>query len=83
MGFVIVNYPALLVVYFVVLLVPSFTNEWFWQHWKGPHPFPNVVKFMKDNYRPDFTYADFASQFNAEFYDPNKWVDIFNSSGAK
>ena len=38
---------------------------------------------MKDNYPPDFTYADFASQFTAEFYDPDQWADIIKASGAK
>ncbi len=32
---------------------------------------------MNKNYRPNFTYPDFANQFTAEFYDPNKWADIF------
>ena len=32
---------------------------------------------MKDNYRPDFTYADFAAQFTAEFYKPDDWADLF------
>jgi alpha-L-fucosidase len=38
---------------------------------------------MKGNYRPDFTYADFAPQFTAEFFDADEWADIFNKSGAK
>ena len=38
---------------------------------------------MKNNYRPDWTYADFASQFTAEFYDPDHWADVFEASGAK
>jgi len=41
------------------------------------------VDFMAANYPPDFTYADFASQFRAEFYDPDQWADIFAASGAK
>lgn len=41
------------------------------------------VDFMKHNYPPDFTYADFAPQFTAEFYDPLEWADIFKNSGAK
>lgn len=40
------------------------------------------VNFMKDNYRPDFTYQDFGPMFTAEFYDPYQWADIFNASGA-
>jgi len=38
---------------------------------------------MKNNYPPDFTYADFAPQFKAEFFNPDKWVDIFKAAGAK
>lgn len=43
----------------------------------------DVVQYMTDNYPPGFTYADFAPQFKAEFYDPYEWADIFKSSGAK
>ena len=38
---------------------------------------------MKNNYRPDFTYADFAKEFTAEFYDPKEWAQIFSASGAR
>jgi alpha-L-fucosidase len=38
---------------------------------------------MKQNYRPDFTYADFAAMFTAEFYNPSQWADIFQAAGAK
>jgi alpha-L-fucosidase len=44
---------------------------------------PDVVEFMKNNFRPDFTYADFASMFTAEFYNPDEWADIFEASGAQ
>ena len=43
----------------------------------------DYVNFMKKNYRPDFTYADFAADFTAEFYDPAQWADILKASGAK
>lgn len=42
----------------------------------------DTVSFMKNNYKPDFTYGDFASQFTAEFYNAAQWADIFNASGA-
>jgi len=64
-----------------VFSVPSFKSEWFWNYWKGGNP--SVVDFMNKNYPPDFTYADFAAQFTAEFYDPNQWADLFKASGAK
>ena len=41
------------------------------------------IDFMKLNYPPHFTYADFAPKFTAEFYDPLQWADIFKNSGAK
>lgn len=44
---------------------------------------PEYIEFMKKNYRPDFSYADFATQFTAELYDPKEWASIFQSSGAK
>ena len=57
-------------------------NEWFWWEWKGAKT-EKVVKFMQDNYKKYFTYADFAPSFTAEFFDPFEWVDIFTASGAK
>ena len=62
--------------------VPSFTGAWFWNYWKeAKHP--DIIDFMKNNYKPDFTYADFAGQFTAEFFNPDQWADIFNASGAR
>ena len=65
-----------------VFSVPSFYSEWFWWAWQGAKD-PSVIKFMEDNYRPGFTYADFASSFKAEFFDPDQWADILKASGAK
>ena len=64
-----------------VFSVPSFGSEWFWNRWASG--VKDYVDFMDANYRPDWTYADFASQFTAEFYDPYVWADIFKASGAK
>lgn len=44
---------------------------------------PPFVEFMEKNYPPGFTYANFAQQFRAEFFDPNHWAEILKSSGAK
>lgn len=66
-----------------VFSVPSFGSEWFWWGWKGTSPNPDVVEFMKKNYPPDWTYADFGNQYTAEFFDPNNWAEIFKASGAK
>ncbi|KAK6189935.1 hypothetical protein SNE40_001897 [Patella caerulea] len=65
-----------------VFSVPSFGSEWFWYYWKGSK-IKSFEMFMEKNYPPGFTYADFASQFHAEFYNPKKWVDIFKASGAR
>ncbi|XP_018019053.1 alpha-L-fucosidase-like [Hyalella azteca] len=65
-----------------VFSVPSFGSEWFWAYWQGSKD-PAYVEFMEKNYRPGFTYQDFAAMFTAEFYNPVDWADIFNASGAK
>ncbi|XP_046572689.1 alpha-L-fucosidase-like isoform X1 [Haliotis rubra] len=65
-----------------VFSVPSFGNEWFWQRWQGDKN-PKYVQYMQDNYKPDFTYADFSSDFTAEFYDAEAWAELFAASGAK
>jgi alpha-L-fucosidase len=71
-----------------VYSVPSFASlssepaEWFWYRWKHDKR-PDVVDFMKKNYSPRFTYADFAPKFTAELFDPTAWAKIFKSSGAK
>uniref|UniRef100_A0A0B7B2E0 alpha-L-fucosidase n=1 Tax=Arion vulgaris TaxID=1028688 RepID=A0A0B7B2E0_9EUPU len=68
-----------------VFSVPSFGNEWFWYHWKGNKTFPSVVEFMKKNYPPNWTYADFAEQFKPPtgLYNPGRWANMFNASGAR
>jgi alpha-L-fucosidase len=34
-------------------------------------------------YGPNFQYSDFAPMFRAELFDPDRWADIFQRSGAK
>ena len=65
-----------------VFSVPSFHSEWFWNYWKL-QKIPDVVSYMDKNYSPDFTYADFASQFTVEFFNPREWADILQASGAR
>lgn len=65
-----------------VFSVPSYKGAWLWDWWKGPKPRPSIVNFMKQNYPPDFTYADFAPQFTAEFFNPHAWAKILEASGA-
>ncbi|XP_019945897.2 tissue alpha-L-fucosidase-like [Paralichthys olivaceus] len=70
-------------VHWGVFSVPGYGqfSEWFWFWWQNEKP--EVVEFMKRNYPPDFTYADFASMFQAEFFDPDAWADVFKASGAR
>ncbi|XP_033746824.1 alpha-L-fucosidase-like isoform X2 [Pecten maximus] len=65
-----------------VFSVPSFASEWFWDYWQGVKR-KDVVEFMEKNFKPDFTYADFAHMFTTEFFEPNEWADIFKASGAR
>lgn len=55
----------------------------FWWDWQGSPPQQDVVQFMAKNYPPGFTYADFAKDFKAEYFDPDYWADLFKESGAK
>jgi alpha-L-fucosidase len=57
-------------------------DAWFWQAWKDDKS-PDTVEFMKNNYRPGYTYADFAEQFRAEFFNASVVEDIVRASGAK
>lgn len=41
------------------------------------------MKFMKDNYPPDFKYEDFGPLFTAKFFNANQWADILQASGAR
>ena len=62
--------------------VPGVHTEWFWKDWQmGDHP--DVNKFMKENYPPNFTYQDFGSQLTMEFFDPDWFADLVTASGAK
>lgn len=64
-----------------VFSVPSFGSEWFWSYWHSKSK--DYVNFMNKNFKSGFAYQEFAPQFTAEFYDPQKWADIFQASGAK
>jgi len=65
-----------------VFSVPSYGSEWFWWTWQGQKVLAYVM-FMQENYKPDFSYADFGPMFTAEFYNPGEWADIIKASGAK
>jgi alpha-L-fucosidase len=69
-------------VHWGVFSVPAWGSEWFWWHWQG-QPQPQYQRFMRENYPPDFSYADFGPQFTARFFQPDDWADLFQASGAK
>ena len=68
--------------------------EWFWYYMNKVHQdedteyhtqeaIDSVHKYMKDMYPPNFKYADFAAKFTAEFFNAEKWADLFERSGAR
>lgn len=63
--------------------MPALRSEWMWWYWKGSQPDENVVKFMEKNYKPGTTYADFAKDFTAEYFDANRFAEIVKNSGAR
>lgn len=71
-------------VHWGVFSVPGFGqySEWFWYWWRSS-ALPENVEFMEKYYPPGFSYADFAPQFRAEFFEPDKWAEIFQASGAR
>lgn len=69
-------------IFWGVYAVPSFKHEWFWWNWKSG-AYPDYVEFMNKNYKPGFSYTDFAPMFTAEFFNADEWADMFARSGAK
>ncbi|XP_064458675.1 alpha-L-fucosidase-like [Ornithodoros turicata] len=65
-----------------VFSVPSYGSEWFWYLWEGSKR-PDVVRFMLENYKPTFTYQEFAPMFTTEFFNPEQWAELLRLSGAK
>lgn len=70
-----------ILIHWGVFSVPSILSEWFWYQWETRTPL--LVDFMKNNYRQDWTYPDFANQLTAEFFDAEEWASLLNISGAK
>ena len=65
-----------------VYSVPSYKSPFFWHDWRSLND-SDIVQYMKRNYKPDFTYADFAADFKAEFFDAAAWGRVVQASGAK
>ena len=70
-----------------VFSAPSFgvgdarESAYLWLNWRNN--VTDAIQYMKQNFPPDFTYADFASTFHAEFFNPDEWADIFKSARVK
>lgn len=65
-----------------VFSVPAFGDEWFWERWRNYKEQP-FVEFMEKNFRPGFTYQEFARDFTAEHFNATEWAELFEQSGAK
>ena len=64
--------------------------EWY-QYWlqtkslsgNGDFTGREVYNYHKSTYGPFFTYYDFARQFKAELFEPDRWARLFEQAGAK
>ncbi len=60
--------------------------EWYWNRINDTTE-NQVNKLFRDYhkkmYGENFKYQDFAGQFKAELFDPDRWAEIFQESGAK
>jgi alpha-L-fucosidase len=67
-----------------VFSVPSF-GEWFWFHWgrDGKGGDKRYEAFVNKTELPHFAYADYAHRFDATFWDPGHWANVFAQSGAQ
>lgn len=65
-----------------VYSVPTQGTEWFWTNWRNEN-ITDYVEYMEKNFRPGFSYQEFAPEFTAEHFDANEWARIIESSGAK
>lgn len=65
-----------------VYSVPTMGTEWFWTNWRNEHT-PKYVEYMNNNFKPGFTYQEFAHDFTAEHFNANEWATLFEKSGAK
>lgn len=63
--------------------------EWYWNAMTtGKSKDANPVQtgtwaYHRQQYGPDYDYANFAPQFRAELFDPGHWADVFQRSGAR
>lgn len=65
-----------------VYAFPGMGDAWFWWYWKGEKD-PKISKYMHDNYKPGFDYADFGTLFTSEFFNADEFAGIIKKSGAR
>lgn len=65
-----------------VYSVPTMGSEWFWTLWRHDRS-AEYVEYMAKNFKPDFSYQEFAPDFTAEHFDAKEWATLFEQSGAK
>lgn len=71
-----------IMIHWGVSTVPNFGDEWFWWHWKEDWN-PDYINYMRKNYKPDFSYQEFAPELTGELFDANQWVDLIEKMNAK
>ena len=55
--------------------------EWYWNSLTSKKS--ATVDFHNKTYGANFQYPEFAPSFKAELFDPDRWADVFERSGAK
>lgn len=54
-----------------------------WYGWQVSEKFPPYYDFHRKVYGENFRYQDFAGQWKAEMFDPDKWAKLFKRAGAQ
>ena len=54
-----------------------------WYGWQVGQKYPPYYDFHKSIYGEKCRYEDFAGQWKAEMFDPDKWAKLFKRAGAK
>lgn len=63
--------------------VPAFGNEWYSRNMYDPSH--REYEYHRKTYggQKDFGYKDFIPMFRGEFFDAERWVDLFREAGAR
>ena len=66
--------------------VPAYAPKGTYAEWYGYHMHneeSDTRRFDLANYGENFKYSDFVQFFKAELFDPEQWVKLFDTAGAK